>query len=110
MSAQDTVYAERIEKDRQLIEQHICPVCGKNVGAATDKRRALKQHCARAVGGDHKLWVQMYWPVHFRRGGDRYMPRKQSVQDVITDIRAVYGATAVDELRAWLSMPVEGTA
>jgi hypothetical protein len=88
-----TAVESKIEKDRALIAELTCPVCKLCLkdSELKDKRRSLKQHIARKADGEHKLWVDTFWTIHFVKNGHKLMPRQYSVAEVKTIVHDYFG-------------------
>jgi hypothetical protein len=101
-----TSTAAKIIADKQLIKDHTCPVCGLCLSDAVlkDKHRSLKQHLSRTTGDkEHQLWCELYWRVHFLRGGYRLQPRVFTIEEIVAINKRYFG----DSLSAALATKLQ---
>jgi hypothetical protein len=89
-----TSTAEKIIADKQLIKDHTCPVCGLCLSDAAlkDKHRSLKQHLSRTTADkEHQLWCELYWRVHYVRGGYKLQPRVFTIEEIVAMNKKYFG-------------------
>jgi hypothetical protein len=79
--------------DAKLIHEFTCPVCNVCLKDSNlkDRRRSIKQHIARKIDAEHKLWVNTFWPIHFVKNGHKLKPREYTHDEVREIVHDYFG-------------------
>jgi 3-methyladenine DNA glycosylase AlkD len=85
----------KIAQDKEMLSNLTCPVCNLCLkdGNLKDKRRSLKQHISRKVEAEHRLWCELFWSIHFVKGGYKLQPREYGLQEVKNIVHSYFNMT-----------------
>eukprot|EP00953_Heterococcus_sp_UTEX-ZZ885_P009379 5534-Heterococcus_DN1.PRE.3 len=88
-----TAVEDKIERDTALLADLTCPICKLCLKDSDlkDRRRSLKQHIARKNDAEHRLWLDMFWAIHFVKNGHKLRPRQYTAAEVQGIVHDYFG-------------------